>query len=96
MQTTTTTAYRAFGVKPHYAGFGMWDVESDSSELYDSIADLFESVEFWTRDEFEAAGIEDISGRIYNEHGELYAWRDNSGEINYNLVVEEQWNEEAE
>jgi hypothetical protein len=93
-QIDNTTIVRTWGLKPSSGGFGEWDVYSDPSE-WAEMGDHFGDMERLHSSEFDAHGIENISGRIRNEagKGELYAWLDR-GEWMY-CLVEEQGEEDA-
>ena len=76
------TIYTEFTIKPADSGFGMWQrgekpigPETSYADLYDLVmAGGLVSLETALEDDdFIAAGIEDIRGRIYNEPGLIYA-----------------------
>ena len=75
------TIYTEFTIKPADSGFGMWQrgekpigPETSYADLYDLVmAGGLVSLETALEDDdFIAAGIEDIRGRIYNEPAYIY------------------------
>lgn len=90
-------AYREYRIKPHYAGFGMWQQESEGSEPFDDDRDIIAAVadngcalvELGTP-EVIALGAEDIRGQIYGERGTIYAFAfGDPQDIGYTAIVED-------
>ena len=97
----TMTIYTECNIDPASAGFGMWQrgelqISSETSfandcdlimviaENCDAVEDIEEALK---DDDFIAAGVEDIRGKIYNEPGRILVILDN-GELRY-IGIEE-------
>jgi hypothetical protein len=93
--------YTEVSIRPSDSGFGMYQVGelqisqqtswADFGDLKFAIAQNSESMmelsEALEDPEFQEAGVEDISGRIYNQPDTLFA-RINDGTLNYFGIVE--------
>jgi hypothetical protein len=93
--------YTEIFIRPHHSGFGMYQVGelqispqtswADYSDLRFAIAQnsdaMLELSEALDDPEFQEAGVEDISGRIYDEPNTLFA-RIYKGELSYFGIVE--------
>lgn len=93
--------YTEVSITPHHSGFGMFQTGelqispetswADYSDLKFAIAQnsdaMLELSEALEDPEFQEAGVEDISGHIYNEPDTLFA-RIHKGTLNYFGIVE--------
>jgi hypothetical protein len=93
--------YTEVSIRPSDSGFGMYQVGelqigpqtswADYGELKFEIAQnseaMMELSEALDNPEFQEAGVEDISGRIYNQPDTLFA-RINDGTLNYFGIME--------
>jgi|LakMenEpi03Aug12_release.lakeMendotaPanAssembly.Ray.scaffolds.fasta_scaffold59545_7 hypothetical protein len=93
--------YTEVYITPHHSGFGMYqtgelqispqtswadfgDLTFEIAQNSDAVLELSEALE---DPEFQAAGVEDISGRINNQPDTLFA-RISDGNLNYFGIVE--------
>jgi len=93
--------YTAVSIAPHHSGFGMYQTGelqvspqtsyADFGDLCFEIAQNSDAMGYLSQaledEEFVNAGVEDISGRIYNEPEKLFA-QINDGELHYFGIVE--------
>ena len=93
--------YTEVSVRPANSGFGMYQTGelqigrqaswADFGDLCFEIAQNSEAMGYLNQalddPEFQEAGVEDISGRIYNQPDHLFA-RINDGTLNYFGIVE--------
>jgi hypothetical protein len=93
--------YTEISIQKHHSGFGMYQTGelqvspqtsyADFGDLCFEIAQNSEAMGYLSQaledEEFIAAGVEDIAGRIYNQPEKLFA-RINDGQLNYFGIVE--------
>jgi hypothetical protein len=73
-----TTLYAETTIRPHHAGFGMYDVDAANSPSdYSDDADILNEITDGTVYELGVDtlpdGVEDIRGKIYNEPTRVFA-----------------------
>lgn len=85
------TKYYEVTIKPHYAGFGMWQASTEKpgdDNLWDDVNDLLSECTSNVGPLYELGvddlpdGLEDIRGSIYNEPDRVFGYfvRDSQGE----------------